>query len=580
MSPEASRKSIAIIGNGVAGNLAAAYFRRRFPTHEIVVVGAENRRRPIVGESTVEVTTHFLHGLGLGEHLEEQHYHKYGLTYYYKFHTGDPACRRYVVHEAPGILRMPAYQLNREVFDDAVRAQNRQNGVVFVPRNVVDVRLGEGGAAHELHLAEDEDGAHETLTSQWVVDASGRNRVLARKLAMTKSAPRQRSCFWFRLSGFDRSVLRTIIPSKPKHLCFDSYYATHHFFGPGYWVWLIPLRQNGGEDLISVGFTYRPDRMTQEVRSVEDFLTVMRRDHPVIADFVETGSVVDTNYYGNYMYEAERYYSPDGWFLIGDAAYPSDPINSAGLSTLSHQIPQVAAMIAKSGAGTLTPDYVEALQSYVTSQLALQDTWGRWYDLIDDPVRMAWSLITANAAYFHVVLPAYVNGAFLDGRYTRALGRRLPRRPECQRRPDPFPRLMRAVSERAAGGPLDAYIPNMYPRVINWNLYRADNRARPSYGARYFRVLASLRWALMKRAGLCVVSLGHLPLLGWDLMRSALVRFFPGYLLGKKSSDELGSPWSGDGDFLQFRAPDAEDDGRRRVPETGGSQTEILDVRF
>lgn len=579
MCPEAVKKRIAVIGNGVAGNLAAAYFRQRFPTSEIVVIGGENKRRPIVGESTVEVTAHFLHGLGLGEHLEEEQYHKYGLTYYYKVHAGDPACRRYVVHEAPGILRMPAYQLNRATFDDQVRAVNRQSGVVYLPQNVVDVRLGEGGAPHELRLAEDSEGAHEPVAAQWIVDASGRNRVLARKLGLTKPAPRQRSCFWFRLSGFDRAVLRTIIPSKPKHLCFDSYYATHHFFGPGYWVWLIPLRQNGGDDLISVGFTYRPDRVPQEVRALDDYLTVMRRDHPIIADFVETGSVVDTNFYGNYMYEAARYYSRDGWFLIGDAAYPSDPINSAGLSTLSHQIPQVAAMIAKSGEGTLSSDYVEALQSYVTAQLALQDLWGRWYDFIDNPVKMAWVLIAANAAYFHVVLPAYVSGSFLDGRYTRALGRRLPRS-RTEQPPEPFPRLLRVVSDRAASGPLDVYIPNMYPTVVNWSLYRADSRARPAYGARYFRVLAALRWTLIKRAGLGVVSLAHLPLIGWDIIRSVFVRFFPGPLFGKTSSDQLSSPWAGDGEFLQFRGSDAKDDRRLQVIESGRDRPEILDVPF
>lgn len=33
----------------------------------------------------------------------------------------DPKCRNYVVHEAPGVIRMPAYTLNRFSFDKYLR---------------------------------------------------------------------------------------------------------------------------------------------------------------------------------------------------------------------------------------------------------------------------------------------------------------------------------------------------------------------------------------------------------------------------------------------------------------------------
>lgn len=61
----------------MSGNLAAMYFRKRLPGVEVVVIGRPDRERPLVGESTVELTTHFLKGLGLSQLLEERHYHKY-----------------------------------------------------------------------------------------------------------------------------------------------------------------------------------------------------------------------------------------------------------------------------------------------------------------------------------------------------------------------------------------------------------------------------------------------------------------------------------------------------------------------
>ncbi|MFP3449686.1 NAD(P)/FAD-dependent oxidoreductase, partial [Pseudomonas sp. SIMBA_067] len=72
-------------------------------------------------------------------------------------------------------------------------------------------------------------------------------------------------------------------------------------------------------------------------------------------------------------------------------------------------------MIEKDIQGTLTPAYVNCLESHIQAQLALQDTWSKWYEVMDDPFLMGWTLLFANMAYFHVVLPMYVSGDFLDG---------------------------------------------------------------------------------------------------------------------------------------------------------------------
>ena len=69
------------MGSGVVGNFAAAYFRRYFPTLRVAVVGRSDQELPIVGESLVELSTHFRQDLGLSRTLIEQHLPKYGLTY-------------------------------------------------------------------------------------------------------------------------------------------------------------------------------------------------------------------------------------------------------------------------------------------------------------------------------------------------------------------------------------------------------------------------------------------------------------------------------------------------------------------
>ncbi|KVQ30094.1 hypothetical protein WK01_00760 [Burkholderia cepacia] len=131
--------------------------------------------------------------------------------------------------------------------------------------------------------------------ADWIVDASGRNRFLARKLDLKKEPSYQRSSFWFRLKRFDRTALSRISAERIEHHCYDAYYVTHHFYGRGYWIWVIPMRSETGEDLVSIGITYRPEMSESDVSSVDDFLTRMRNDHPVLCDLVRSGEVHDVN---------------------------------------------------------------------------------------------------------------------------------------------------------------------------------------------------------------------------------------------------------------------------------------------
>lgn len=549
-------KKVVIIGSGIAGNLAAMYFRKRLPEIEVTIVGRIDRKRPIVGESTVELTTHFFEALGLGALLEEKHYHKYGLTYYFKASPNN-ACRRYVVHEAPGVIRMPAYNINRTTFDLDIREINVQLGVRTVHADVSDVVISETESANHKVMLRHEDDSGQELEADWIIDATGRNRLLARKFKLTKQPPYQRSSFWFRLKKFDRTCLFNLERIRTPHHTYDPYYVTHHFYGEGYWVWLIPMRCETGEDLISIGLTFRPEIMGQEVNSLDRFIDVMKRDHPVIAELVQSGDIVDTNMYRNYMYESQQYYSKNGWFLIGDSGFTFDPANSAGLAYLAHQIPQVAAMIKKDLQGTLTQEYIQRLEAHLTAQLSLQDSWSKWYEIMHDPLKMAWTLLVANLGYFHISLPNYVNGGFLDGNQARHFADLLPRYPpELQPSPYPFPCLIDAVSASYVGLNV-ACVPNLYPKTVNWDIYMHDESARPKYAARYFWMLAYMRFKLLRMVK-WKPSLKHLYLFfrhskgaTADAGRGLMLRLFPSlfYKYGT-ATDSLASPFQPRASFL------------------------------
>src|SRR5262249_50619802 len=146
---------------------------------------------------------------------------------------------------------------------------------------------------------------------------------------------------------------------------YDIWYSTHHFMGHANWIWGIPLQSREHERLISLGITFRPDIFARAdaMRRVEDFLGQLDAEHPALAAMVRSGNVLDTNVYRNYIYYANKVYSTDGWFIIGDAARAVDPLYSTGMSMTSIQSLQISEMIRRQRRGALSEDDVTALES-------------------------------------------------------------------------------------------------------------------------------------------------------------------------------------------------------------------------
>src|ERR1700693_649198 len=171
---------VLVMGGGATGQLAAAYLRKRFPSLKVAVGEAPRKNRPIVGESLVEASVDFLFELGLGPYLVEKHYPKYGLTYYFKPNIDDPADRRYVVDEIPTAPQILSFQINRFTFDKEVRERNLVNGVQLIDGTVMGVDITRGGGPHTVTV-QDPAGGRQTVSARWLIDATGRNRVLAKQ---------------------------------------------------------------------------------------------------------------------------------------------------------------------------------------------------------------------------------------------------------------------------------------------------------------------------------------------------------------------------------------------------------------
>jgi len=415
--------------------MAALYLRKRLPeTAEITIIGPRDRGgMPVVGESTIEITAQFLEKLGLKTYLRDHHYPKYGLTYYFKLRPGQPEDRKYSVQcnerdpvdldpvegwSGP-MARPPSWQLNRFVFDPDMRARvDETPGITRLMGSVKDISIDSQG--HSLSYIS-ETGEASNFEADWIIDATGRKQLLGRKLKLIKKSELQRSAFWFRVTGFDAELLRCIdalgpVPAgegEPYH--HDRYFTTHHFMGRGNWIWMIPLRNPDGKTMMSIGLAMRPDIYPHKVRSIEDFMTHVKQEHPVITDLVASGTVEDVNAYHNYRFESAQVYSEDRWAVVGEAAVSVDPLFSNGLAFASLQIEQVGEMVANDMAGEHSPKYVRKLEKcwwapVRNSQLSI----AHWYEEMHDPILSAVRLHMIEVSYFYVLLPLVVNRCHYD----------------------------------------------------------------------------------------------------------------------------------------------------------------------
>jgi flavin-dependent dehydrogenase len=416
---------VLVVGASVSGLMTAAWLKLEQPELDVVVLGPppEREKRPYVGESLVEPAILFFRELGMGEFLDGQCALKNGLTFYHKRRIDDPADRRYTVH-APERLHHLARQLNRPVFDRALRDHAERLGVRMLDGLAEDVAVGVGGARHTVRARVGDEV--QELSARWLVDASGRRRLIGRRVTTyTKPERGQRCAFWVRLADFEPFVDHIEMTMR-RPLAYDIWDSTHHFMGHANWIWGIPLRSAEHARMISLGITFRPDIFPRadRMKTVEHFLEYLDAEHPALAAMVRSGEVLDAHVYRDYIYWADHVYSPDGWFIVGDAARAVDPLYSTGMSMTSIQALQVSTMIRRQRADNLSADDVAALEAVWMKvarrrQLDIADQYATMHDPLQACMRRYWNI----CGWFNGLLPLWWNGFFSSPEGARLISR-------------------------------------------------------------------------------------------------------------------------------------------------------------
>jgi flavin-dependent dehydrogenase len=495
---------VLVMGGGATGQLAAAYLRTRFPDLNVAVVEGPHKNRPIVGESFVEITIDFLLELGLGPYLIANHFPKYGLTYYFKPAIDQPADRTYIVDETPTVPPLLSFQINRFTFDREVRRRNVEKGVQVIDGTVASIDLNRNGSGG-LHTVTIRDNARQesALQARWLIDATGRNRVLSKLLQLHQEVEAQKDVFWFRLANFNPEILGRIHALKKENRAFVSYFATHHFFGRGNWIWCIPMRSPEDEPLISIGITYRTGVYPYgQVRTMAQFLECVGREHEMIVELVRSGTVVDTNSYSSYMWECRQHYSENRWYIIGDAGDTVDPLYSVGMALSTVQIRQIAAVIRRELSGYETREFTKDLDTAISAlHHSLTRDTTRLYECMGDAYQCHLRVHLIVTEVFHFALPLLMNDYLWDPTGVKLVNR-FANIETLEADAEKFRELIREVAANPKNCAVHNFVKVQSSASMNYRFYEYHREEDiPASLSRMVLGHARLRFSLLRKLG-------------------------------------------------------------------------------
>src|SRR5215831_421665 len=352
---------VVIIGGAVSGASAAILLKRRMPKARVLVVEKADHFDWKVGESTVEISAYFLtRVLKQYDHLSREQLPKQAFRYW--FVNDRVKSLREASEVGPTQLaRTPSFQLDRSKLDEhLLRVAAEEGSEVWRPARVVSVEIG---APESVAIVEREGRERVEVGAKWVVDASGRHAMLARRRAgVTPIDSHPISAIWVRyrdVKDMDGPEVAGTNPSDPfsRAVLASRRLATNHFTGWGYWIWFIPLKS--GET--SVGLVWDKRLVQPEGSTPWEKLSRFLDNHPLTRDLLEHATAVDGDCrsYGHLPYFVDQYIGP-GWTCVGDAGGFLDPFYSPGLDQMAFSVHARVGLIEKAFSGAAAEEMDEA----------------------------------------------------------------------------------------------------------------------------------------------------------------------------------------------------------------------------
>ena len=410
---------IAIIGGGMAGSLLARQIRRDIPTAEVAIFEKATERTHKVGESTGEIAADYLiRKHDLSRYLYEHHLPKNGLRYFFDNPERSLPLDQMSEIGSNSLPFLPAFQIDRARMEADLLDMNRESGVhVHTGTQATQVSVGTQGQPHEFRTRSDSGEA--THRCRWLMDASGRAGLIAKSQGLQVREPTHRiGAAWGRFEGITdvdsmgSSSFRSRVRHTTRHL------STLHFWYPGYWFWVIPLR--GG--LTSIGLTGEIVNQRKELRTADGFLAFIR-EHTALRELVGGASNLDFCAFNQIAYGTRRFFHEDRWGLTGESATAADPFYSPGADFIALENDFLTDLVKRDFAGASAAQMTERCEAYdafvAFRHEATMHLFRGLYDSLAsfDLARAKWNLDIGS--YYNLWLSSYMRDRHLDLRWLR-----------------------------------------------------------------------------------------------------------------------------------------------------------------
>jgi flavin-dependent dehydrogenase len=342
---------VVIIGGAFSGAATALMLKRKRPEARVLIIEKTAAFDRKVGESTTEVSSCYMTRiLGLTHYLGHHQLPKQGLRLWFSSHR-DQRFDECVEIGTRYQSRLPGFQVDRAKLDSHLLDLACRAGCeLWRPAKVKTFELNNDDERRVNAALGSEE---RTATCRWIVDATGRAAMFARKLGHFRpNTEHPTNAVWARFSGvkqWDSYEWRERFPDYANHCRTAREWATNHLFGRGWWVWIIPLQ--GGD--VSAGIVY-DSRIFKfpEGPTLGDRLHMHILKHPVGREIFGEAKVIEGDVHALSMlpYHSEKVCG-DGWAVVGDAAGFIDPLYSPGLDFCSYTSYYVADLLARSLSG-------------------------------------------------------------------------------------------------------------------------------------------------------------------------------------------------------------------------------------
>jgi len=300
---------VLVIGGGPAGSTIAAILAER--GRDVVVLEKAQHPRFHIGESLLPANIPLFERLGLAEEVHRIGLYKPGAEFVSDRYNKS---NLFFFATASHLIADHAYQVRRATLDQLLFENCRKHRArAYENTQVTEVAFPAG--ERPVVSARGSDGTISLWRARFVVDATGRDTLLARQLGLQTVNKRNNTAAIF---GHFTGV--------PRRDGAAAGVITIHLVEDG-WFWMIPLP----DGLMSVGLVGNPSLFKRRQGGIEALFWSQVKASPSVAQrMVDARLSAPLATTGNYSYTARRT-AGERYLLIGDAFTFIDPIFSSGV---------------------------------------------------------------------------------------------------------------------------------------------------------------------------------------------------------------------------------------------------------